>query len=76
MEEIPKFTIPEDRDSQNDAINGQLEVFKGQLLILDAACAAEESKAARGISSLLEVCETLYCTLKPFSWRIVDYVSN
>ena len=76
IENIPEFTIPEDRDSQNDAINAQLEVFKGQLLLLDAACAVEESKAARGISSLLEVCETLYCTLKPLSWNIVDYVRS
>ena len=75
-EELPTLTVSGDRDNQNDAINGQLEVFKGQLLLLDAACVVEENKAARGISSLLEVCETLYCTLKPISWRMVDYVSS
>ena len=70
------FAIPEDRDSQNDAVNGQLEVFKGQLMLLDAACEDEESKAARGMPSLLDVCETLYCTLKPTSWKIIDYVRS
>ena len=70
------FTIPEDRDSQNDAVNGQLEIFKGQLLLLDAACEDEENKAARGIPSLLDVCETLYCTLKPTSWKLIDYVRS
>lgn len=68
------YTLPKDRDSQNDVINSQLEIFKGRLLLLDAACKDEESKSARGMSSLLKVCEVLYCTLKPISWKMVDYV--
>ena len=70
------YTIPEDRDSQNDVVNGQLEIFRGQLLLLDATCEDEEDKASRGMASLLDVCEILYCTLKPTSWKMIDYVRS
>ena len=64
-----------DREQENDLINGQLEVFKGRLELLDAACKVEECKANKGMPSQVEVCGTLQCTLQPLSWKIVDYVS-
>ena len=45
-------------------------------MLLDVACGDEEEKATKGVPSLLDVCEILYCTLKPTSWKIIDYVST
>ena len=73
--ETPSIQITEDRDEQNDAINGRLEKIKAQLVLFDAPCACVDITSDQ-FPLMFGLCDTLRNKLQQFTKSIAQYVSS
>ena len=70
--DLPVVTLTDDRDEQNDAVNGRLQILQSQLLQLDDYCSAEGTVIDTPPSSTL--CETVQSELQQLTQKIAVYV--
>ena len=74
--ETPSFHLTEDRDEQNDAINGRLEKIKAQLVLFDAPCETYSDITINENPLMFGLCNTLRNKLQQFTKSIAQYVSS
>ncbi|XP_065914603.1 uncharacterized protein [Dysidea avara] len=72
--DIPVVTLTDDRDVQNDAVNGRLQILQSQLLQLDDYCSAEGTVIDTPPSSTL--CETVRNELQQLTQKIAVYLEK
>jgi len=71
----PPFQLTEDREEQNDALNGQLERLKQKSLLFNAPC-NDSNVGYDEHSSSIHVCSILQNSLHQFIQNISQYVRN
>jgi len=74
-EKTPSLTLTEDRDEQNDAINGLQEKIKVQLVLFDAPCERYSNITFNENRFIFGLCKTLRNELQLFTKSIAQYVS-
>ena len=70
---VPKVSLTDDRDEQNDAVYSQLRTLHKQLLLLDDHCTTENSTEDNTTTKL---CETFQTGVHHLIQQITDYVRN